>query len=239
MGYLKGDKFSGSYIYCLTPTNHIADTTLIDRLTLLEELAFKKTVIHVGFVDHTLDQIHKKLPKNTWLHARLEKAASRCLGVDVNSPGVEYAKNVLGYNSITCADIISENITEIASKKWDVMLLGELIEHVNNPVWFLSELARIYRKNVSTVILSTPNAFKHKNFFLGLTGKEKINSDHRYWFTPFTIAKVLTQAGLSVKDIYMVSAGKLKPWTIKYFLQKRYFMLRDRLVVVAEFANDM
>lgn len=231
--YLNGQRFSDSYYLTLRRARDGGDDELVDRITLLERLVAARTVVHVGCVDHTPEQIRKRLDKGNWLHARIDRAARRCLGVDIDADGIEYMRSELGYPEVVHGNLAESTLEAITSARWEILLLGELVEHLNDPVGFLGEMRRRYKDHVASVIITVPNAFRFKNFLVGLGGAEKINSDHRYWFTPYTIAKVLHEAGLTVQEIYMVSSGPLKRRSLKYVVAKRFFMLRDRIVVLA------
>ena len=49
-----------------------------------------------------------------------------------------------------------------------------------------------------TLMVAAPKAFRLRNF---LSGREPINSAHRYRFTPYTLCKVLTDAGYAPQHV--------------------------------------
>ncbi|MBE9547614.1 MAG: hypothetical protein IMF10_09025 [Proteobacteria bacterium] len=87
------------------------------------------------------------------------------------------------------------------------------MEHVDNPVLFLDSIKRKYSKHIDKLIITVPNAFKIENFiFIKNDNIEMINSDHRYWFTPYTLGKVVTRACLKIEGYgffqsYQVTRG--------------------------------
>jgi hypothetical protein len=90
------------------------------------------------------------------------------------------------------------------------MILGEIIEHISNPAAFLNALRERYAGYVGKIILTTPHAFRYKNFTRAAkTHQEIINSDHRFWFTPYTLAKIAVDAGLWPEEFWLVE--NLKP----------------------------
>ncbi len=56
------------------------------------------------------------------------------------------------------------------------------------------------------IIVTVPNAFKFENFLNAMRDREAINSDHRYWFTVYTIAKVMTLSGITMENFYLVNS---------------------------------
>jgi hypothetical protein len=84
---------------------------------------------------------------------------------------------------------------------FDYALLGEVVEHIDNPVSFLKKIRENLMDTVEKVIITVPYAFGLRQIFSGLFKKERINSDHRYWFTPYTIAKTCFEAGIYPEDL--------------------------------------
>jgi hypothetical protein len=232
--YIKGDNFSnGLKVKILS---HSEDKIAKNRLDYLEEIVNNKTVIHVGCVDH-LPLIEEKRKNNVWLHERLVRSSSKCLGIDINEEGLYYLKDKLAYKDVLQMDIITDEIpSQIQKHHWDYMIMGEILEHVDNPVLFLSELRKKFSISVNCLILTVPNAFRYTNFVYGLKNIEFINSDHRFWFTPYTLAKVCAMAGFSVEKYYLCQGFQLprRKFLTKLLLQK-FPLLNDTIVLKAKF----
>jgi 2-polyprenyl-3-methyl-5-hydroxy-6-metoxy-1,4-benzoquinol methylase len=173
-----------------------------NRLDAILGLVKGKSVLHVGCTDH-LELIDMKIGHNTLLHQRLSEAASECLGVDIDAAATEHLR-ARGIENIVVADITRPGIGEIAGRRWDCLLLADIIEHIDDPVRFLKAVAENYREHIGSVVITVPNAFglNHMTTALG-DGAESINRDHRYWFTPYTLCKVAYHAGLTPDNITM------------------------------------
>jgi hypothetical protein len=192
--YLDGSAFSNGLVIEI---GAVADSA--DRLAYLTHLAQDRSVIHMGCVDH-MPLIAGKIANDTWLHGRLARVAKRCLGVDTAYDGVAHMVDVLGYADVVCADVVKSVVPEIESQAWDLMIMGELLEHIDDPVQFLSAIRGRYAARISHLIITVPNAYEWVNIRQAFRGREFINTDHRYWFTPYTLAKVATRAGFRVED---------------------------------------
>jgi hypothetical protein len=59
---------------------------------------------------------------------------------------------------------------------------------------------------VERLLVSGPHAFSFQNFMFMLKNQECVNTDHRYWFTVYTLAKILTQAGF--KPVFYALANR-------------------------------
>lgn len=239
--YLRGDAFSQSRSVRLLRTDSPVDAEVWDRTLLLEGMLRGKRVIHVGCVDHSEGVIRRKWERGQWLHARIDAVAQRCLGVDIDAAGVDFVREELGYEDVYCIDMLRDEAPEIHGECWDVLLLGEVIEHVDNPVAFLLGLQKRYAHCVDQLVITVPNAFRFKNLRLAWRNVERINTDHRYWFTPYTIAKVLYRAGYETREFYLVnlqsriSRKHIKPrvW-LKSFCNRYFPLTRDTIVTLCE-----
>jgi 2-polyprenyl-3-methyl-5-hydroxy-6-metoxy-1,4-benzoquinol methylase len=171
------------------------------RIEKIIELSSNKRVIHVGCVDH-IPLIEEKIANNTWLHKLLTDKASECIGVDINREGIEFI-NKLGFTNTFHADLMQPSLEKL-KETWDYMVLGEILEHVDNPCNFLETLNKLYRNNVDKIIISVPNAFCLYNFENVKKGFERINSDHRSTFTAYTLNKILHIANFKLDELFYV-----------------------------------
>ncbi|MFN8341109.1 MAG: hypothetical protein U0V64_05520 [Cyclobacteriaceae bacterium] len=229
LAYLRGEKFSNGF----TIATAVPEASVPGRLETVLGLCTGKRVVHLGCADH-LDIIDQKIANRTWLHARLMEVAASCIGVDNNEEALAHLR-AKGYRDLHTADITRQDaLPAIIDSHWDIMLLGEIIEHIGNPVMFLEELRKRYAGSVDRIVLTTPHAFRFKNFTRSARRHvELVNSDHRFWFTPYTLAKVAMDAGLQPEEFWLVE--NMAPTQRAYFkrwLLKQYPAYRDTIVMV-------
>ncbi len=228
--YLKGVKFSNGAKFELT-----SQTDYLNRDDYLLHLSKDKTIMHLGFVDH-IPLIDEKIKKGARLHKKLMDNCKVCFGVDINKQGIVYIQNKYNYPHLYAIDIINDELPEeIANEKIDYLLIPDVIEHIGNPVAFLKAI-REKLTNVDKIVLTTPNALRLNNFIFALKNIECINTDHRFWFTPFTLSKIVTDAGFKIENIGFYEHGRLDRRKIlrKLFLLK-YFTFKDTLIIEIKF----
>lgn len=175
LDHLSGKTFSNGYRFDLGNAGRAAR-----RAERLVEICHNQRVLHVGCCDH-LELIRAKVAQSIYLHQNLFGAASRCVGMDTNSDGVSLLHEI-GFPDVYLPD-------DVPDEEFDICLLADVIEHVGDVVAFLRSMQR-YR--FGRLVIATPNAFRLRNF---LSRGELINTDHRYWFSPYTLCKVLVDAG--------------------------------------------
>jgi hypothetical protein len=197
--YLKGKKFSNSLV---VPYDYHQE--IPNRVEFLTSLVKGKRVIHLGCLDH-LPLIDEKIGRRQWLHKELTESAERCLGVDIDAEAKEYVEKTHGYKNIVLGDFTESVLPEIASAQWDYAILGEILEHIDNPVAYLNAIKRLYASNIREIVITVPNAWTQTAMRMANASAEIINSDHRYWFTPYTLAKVIVRAGMEIQDLYFAN----------------------------------
>lgn len=231
--YLHGSAFSSGYSFRFTGTHK---NEASDRINWLKARIRGRSVVHVGCCDH-LPIIEKKRTRGYWLHEHLVKNATHCIGVDTDVEGVRFLVEELKQENIYCADLLQDEIPQIDTRTWDYLFLGEVLEHIDNPVAFLQQSREKYSGRIRELIVTVPNAFKYKNIRNALKHRERINSDHRYWFTPYTLAKVISCAGCKPREFTFVTSYPVEHvaptgWLKKLFLG-RYPAFRETLVMTA------
>lgn len=188
--YLKGAKFSARYDMKLEPNN------LVWRVDKIIEICTNAKVLHIGCCDH-VSVIEKKIREGTWLHGLLDVKCAYLQGLDICQEAVEICNN----NCYCSVPIIAGDATLCRINKmdeYDYVLMAEMIEHVNNPVDFLKRTRENFKRQgfKGKYIITAPNALgiMRRNVFT--KSCERINTDHKYWFSPFTLAKIMVEAGL-------------------------------------------
>jgi 2-polyprenyl-3-methyl-5-hydroxy-6-metoxy-1,4-benzoquinol methylase len=180
------------------------DLRVKNRDIILLNLIKDKNIIHVGCVDH-LDILESKISAGTWLHGILMKSAKRCLGVDINKEGITYLRDHYNIPDLVVGNLFNEQIKEIDEDDWDYILFPEVIEHIPDAVGFLSSIHKKYSRNIKKIIVTVPNLYAYSLFKDASKNIETINTDHRYWFSPYTILKILHDAGIQTEDIFLIN----------------------------------
>jgi 2-polyprenyl-3-methyl-5-hydroxy-6-metoxy-1,4-benzoquinol methylase len=233
LAYLQGEKYSNALaVQFIFDEEDLVYRTQID---LLCEMAAGKNVIHVGCVDHNIETVKHKIKRRKWLHGRLCQSAARCHGIDIQEEGIRYIKDKLGFQDSSCIDIFSDRFMQLAkSDNWDYLLIPEVLEHIEAPTNFLRAIARKYKNDFTKLILTVPNGISLDNYRLARDGSEIINSDHRFWFTPYTTAKTIINAGLDFERIVMCRHGTINRralWRNRFF--RKHPLLRNDILCIA------
>lgn len=205
-----------------SPTQH--------RIEAIEQLVRGKSVLHIGCCDH-VPAIPDRVASGLWMHSRLTKIASNCLGVDIDAGAVAVAKEESGLTNLIVADIANgEPVVSVADQEWDYAVFGDVLEHIGDPVSFIGNFLKTYGAQIDKVIISVPNGLNAGNIRGVLSSSENNNTDHRFWFTPFTLSKIAYDSGLMPLSIQMASFESLG--LLKGLLYRIFPMLASTIILV-------
>lgn len=175
----------------------------VDRAEFLLNSARTLRVIHVGFVDYPL--LDARVENGDWLHARLAQVGRQVVGIDVDEPGVEWARQQ-GFEAYAADASDEAAMAALDVEPADLVILGEVIEHVDAPGRLLRAMRLLCKPNGS-LIVTTPNALRIMNALVPLTGRELVHPDHVAWYSPTTLKRVVSVNGWVVEELRYYQAG--------------------------------
>lgn len=162
---------------------------LIDRQELIISLCKDKSVLHLGCADYPATQ--EQIDKKRFLHTKIMSVARNVTGIDNNRSGIELLCKA-GINNIVEAD--AENLHKLDIGTFEVVIAGEIIEHLKNPGFFLEGVKK-FMNSESLLVISVPNAFCLRRFLWIPLRKEKVHPDHCYYFSHATLSHLLESCG--------------------------------------------
>jgi SAM-dependent methyltransferase len=170
---------------------------VVERNPRVLELCAGKRVAHIGFVDSP--DLEQKLERGTWLHAHVREVASSLVGIDVAEDGVHWAVGA-GYEAYVADAQSTDALRALELEPFDVIVAGEVLEHLDAPGPFMSALHVLARPD-GMLVLTTPNAYRALNFLAPFSGGELINGDHTAWHSPLTLRNLLDRGGWELDEL--------------------------------------
>jgi 2-polyprenyl-3-methyl-5-hydroxy-6-metoxy-1,4-benzoquinol methylase len=151
------------------------------------------TVLDIGMVGHAIENSFKA----DWRHDNIRKIAARTVGIDIAEKAVLELQRK-GYD-VRLVDATSE---VDLGERFDRVVLGDVIEHVDNPVALLRFAARHLAGN-GQIVCTTPNPVFYENIVSVLrNGMLIANAEHISWITPSNAMELASRAGLSLKRVH-------------------------------------
>lgn len=165
---------------------------VMSREELILPLAAGKRVLDLGAADNL--HLDDKLGKDQWLHRKIGRVASHCVGVDIDEGCVNRLRK-MGYDMRSC-DVEELDLGE----RFDVVVAGEFIEHVLNVGRFLDSARKHLAPN-GILVITTPNVFS----LVSMPGLLKpfqrnrgTNPTHVAWYCKTMLRQLLSLNGFEI-----------------------------------------
>lgn len=159
----------------------------------LKRFVTDRSVLDVGVVQHEISQIDQP----HWRHGKVRSWARRSVGVDI-LPEQVAELNRRGFD-VRCVDATSDCDL---GERFERVVLGEVIEHVDNPVALL-KFARRHVAPGGLVLCTTPNPFFLTYVVEALRSGSYIpNAEHVGWITPTMALELAHRANLELEEYW-------------------------------------
>lgn len=168
----------------------------VDRLAFMAEQVQGKLVFDLGALDETAVDAKRETPH--WLHARLCERARQVIGIDNSSLLPADGVSTVNGGRIIHADIF--DLSPLVAKFGvpEVIVSGELIEHLPDTEAFLRSLRANSALRGCLFVFSTPNACCWHNILVGVAGRESMHKDHLQVYSYKTLQTLFCRSGLEL-----------------------------------------
>jgi len=198
---------------------------VVDRLDFVPRKCAGKRVLDLGCIgSYAYDQNTTR--EILWLHDEIKRYASKVVGYDIDTARAERLRQ-MGY------DIHVANVYDLPKlldgERFDVVVAGELIEHLPNPGQFLDIVASLLAPG-GEIVLTTPNPGHYMNlFFLFQHRLIASHTDHVAWFDMETIKCLAEKQGLRLREVRHYRHHRLSKlaW-LRSTLEKGIFAFQPR-----------
>lgn len=157
--------------YWAKQVHTVEPSKVIDREDFLVKLCTGKTVLHVGCTGA--------------LDVALRKVATKCYGIDSDK---------LDRPDFTQCDLDKRDVWIPPIDGIELIVCGEVLEHLSNPGHFLDALKVVYP--TVPLVITVPNAFCEVgvNWLLN-RHRENVHKDHVCYYSVTTLTTLLKRAG--------------------------------------------
>lgn len=198
----------------------------VDKFDKIVDLCRDKNVLDVGCIGQD-----KSSESEHWLHARIAKVSTSTIGADIDQKGIDSLQGK-GYEIYTPEELESK----INGKKFDAIVMGDVIEHVDNPVEFLQFYTK-YLADDGKMIICTPNVFGIRYtlqiFFFGQSGT---NPEHTFGFEPYTMLELFDRASVMPDEfLWLKEYSKAANFKQKFIRMKSAILIWMRKYYSANF----
>lgn len=180
---------------------------LVQRVPYLEARCRGRRVLHLGCTNWPYAS--GAIEAGDLLHLRLQAVASELHGLDFDPDGLD-ALRTLGIDNLHRGDLERLDDVDLAGP-FDVIVAGEVVEHLANPGLMLRGLRR-WLTPQSTLVLTTVNAYCAFRFaqyaFRGRGGRaEPVHPDHVAYYSYATLTRLVERESLEVSRFHFYDLG--------------------------------
>jgi hypothetical protein len=168
--------------YTARMMHDVPETDVVDRAAFVLARCRDKCVLHVG--------------ASGKLHEAILATAATVWGIDRADNGEEIVRCDL--------DDVRAGLPEFPGV--NVVVCGEVIEHLGNPLHFLKRLRAAYPG--VPVIVTVPNAFADIGRKHMADGVENVHVGHFCWYSWRTLKTLVESAGYKVNEFYWYGHGR-------------------------------
>lgn len=188
----------------------------VSREKEILSLSKNKKILHFGFLDYPF--MEERISNNSLLHTKIKEVGLEVIGVDIEENYLNQYKKLTNDSNNMLWDIEGEvGIPEEWKNNFNLIIFGEILEHLKNPQIALKKLKQIGEFSGATIIITVPNVFAPLGIIEAVANKELIHPDHYYYFSPFTLKKLLESAGFNEIEILLTgnNISRLFPGILK------------------------
>lgn len=149
-----------------------------------------------------------------YLTYSLIKAGYNIVGMDISETAVQKAKTIFGDYYI-CADLFE--IARTQAESFDVIILTEVIEHVNRPLEFIEAIKQLLKPG-GHAIITTPNKSLFPSAILWATDLPPV---HCWWFSEDSMIFAAKDKDFEIEFINFKNFYKKNPLTIELYKIRR------------------
>jgi 2-polyprenyl-3-methyl-5-hydroxy-6-metoxy-1,4-benzoquinol methylase len=169
----------------------------LSRVDFLREICRGKRVLHLGCSSGQF--VQDRIDRGSLLHGILQKEATDIYGVDLDGASLAIMRK-LGFDNLFEGN--AEHLDELSlDETFDIVLAGDLIEHITRPGAMLDGIKRFMRPNTGRFVVSTPNAFGLHFQIRRWMGNYTEHPEHVCFYSPETLQHLLERHGYNVQEM--------------------------------------
>ena len=178
----------------------------VDRLGYILDACAGREVLHLGCADYPYTR--ERLADGSWLHAAIGRVAARCVGVDAEAETLDWLRRAHGIADLIEGDV--EALDRLNAGRFDLVVAGEIIEHLANPGRFLATVPAVLKPG-GRLLITTANAFCLRRALRIPFGIESVHPDHVYYFSHATLAALARRFGFALEAAHAYRLPNRRP----------------------------
>ena len=185
----------------MAPQHRLPWSLPIDRDEFILGQCERQRVLHLACASAPFTR--KLHASGQLLHDKMRERTAEIYGVDIDRQALSYLESN-GFHHLIAADLLDRWDVDGISQRlpWipDVVLAGELLEHLDQQGLALTNISRLLGPE-SKLVITVPNSFSIKSFLRVCVGHEKVAHDHVSYFSYVNLKELVGRAVLQVDQV--------------------------------------
>lgn len=177
----------------------VKNSSVFNRIDFVTEICSNKKVLHVGFTDHPFTE--QRMADASLLHLQLKKITAGLCGIDLEAAAVARYREVTSDSNVFCGDITRSYPPETIAFEPQLILLGEVLEHLKDPHTAAELLYNSFAEGTK-VLVTVPNYMALDNAAAALHGTESVHPHHYWYFSPYTLSRVFDKEKFTLEQLH-------------------------------------
>ena len=167
-------------------------------------------VLHIGCTNspRTIGRLENK----TLLHEHILERCPAAVGIDIDGEAIDLLRERFPKAELVAGDAHHLN-QYFNDRRFDLIIAGDVIEHLPNPGLFLDSCRDQLAPN-GKILVTTANTFHIGRFIKSLLFHEAVHSEHTAYFSPKTLSRIGHMCGLDVAEYGYYACEKLTGFSL-------------------------
>jgi hypothetical protein len=168
---------------------------LVNRKEFILNYCRNKSVLHIGFADAPFTK--ERMDQKLLLHTQLKTVTSFLYGIDTDAHAVVLYKTETG--DTNAAGVALQDVQDTAALNCELVLAGEVLEHVPDPVAFINTCTQVLKAG-QELLVTVPNYTSLDSIAATLNITESVHEDHHWYFSPYTLLRKFDKTQWELKQ---------------------------------------
>ncbi len=177
----------------------VSNSLIFNRVDFIKEQCSNKKILHIGFTDYPFTT--ERIADKSLLHLQLKEVAKEIYGLDADEKAITMYADATGDRNNSYCDITSVYPESALLFEPDIILLGEVLEHLQNPHEAINILYNQFA-NGTKLLVTVPNYMALDNIAASLHKTESVHPHHYWYFSSYTLLRLFAAEKFTLEQLH-------------------------------------
>lgn len=175
------------------------DISIFNRIDFILDQCIDKRILHIGFSDHPFTL--EKISNGSLLHLQIQKITNSVMGLDIDKNTIRQYREITKDENVVYGDITLQYPLEATDFKPEIILLSEVLEHLEEPYKAIEVLYKSFPGGTK-VLVTVPNYTSLDCLAASFNKTESIHPLHHWYFSPYTLRRLFDDKRFELEQLH-------------------------------------